>query len=43
MAELPEPKRVVNVLKSVVVTLFNAPDAEQAEKDEALTVSRSRW
>src|SRR5262249_53528130 len=43
MAELPEPKRVVNVLKSVVVTLLNAPDAKQAEKDEALTVSRSRW
>ncbi len=33
--------RVENVLKSVVVTLLNSPDAVQEEIDEALVVSRA--
>jgi hypothetical protein len=40
MTELPEARRVANVLKSAVVTLLNCPGAEQDEKDEALTLSR---
>lgn len=41
MTKMPDPNRVANVLKSVVVTLLNCPEAAQAEKDEALAVSRA--
>ena len=41
MRLLPSAKRVANALRSVQVAILNCPSIEQADKDDALAVSRA--